>query len=105
MKMTVTLTEMILSTLIIAVGLNNLTGIQILIGMGLDKLFLNSVLVGTVSNVLLNCALIPVFGAMGASISSVIAEILILVVTVVLVYKNTPIRIEKRNDRGPQRRD
>lgn len=89
---------MILSILVIAVGLNNLTGIQILIGMGLDKLFLYSVLVGTVSNVLLNCVLIPSFGAKGASISSVIAEILILVMTVILVYKNTPIRLEKRND-------
>ena len=89
---------MILSMLIIAIGLNNLTGVQILIGMGYDKLFLYSVLVGTVSNFVLNCILIPMLGAVGASIASVIAEILILVMTSILVYKHTTIKIKKWND-------
>lgn len=86
---------MILSLLIISIGLNNLTGVQILIGMGFDKLFLYSVLVGTVSNFVLNCALIPLLGAVGASIASVVAETLILIVTTYYVYRKTPIRIVK----------
>jgi len=86
---------MILSLLIIAIGLNNLTGVQILIGMGFDKLFLYSVLVGTISNFLLNCALIPIWGAIGASIASVLAELLILIVTIFFVYRHTPIRISR----------
>ena len=86
---------MILSMLIIAIGLNNLTGVQMLIGMGLDKLFLYSVLVGTISNFILNCVLIPLFGATGASIASVIAETLILLVTIYFVYHRTEIRINK----------
>lgn len=83
----------ILSMLIIAIGLNNLTGVQILIGMGFDKLFLNSVLVGTMSNFLLNCILIPLCGGVGASVASVIAETLILLVTAGYVYKRTFVRI------------
>lgn len=89
---------MILSMLIIVIGLNNLTGVQILIGMGLDRLFLYSVLFGTVSNFLLNCLLIPHWGAVGASISSVLAETLILIVTSYYVYTKTPIRINKVKD-------
>jgi len=85
----------ILSMLIIVIGLNNLTGVQILIGMGYDRLFLYSVLVGTITNFVMNCILIPIWGAVGASIASVIAEFLILLVTVYFVYRRTPIRIEK----------
>ena len=89
---------MILSMLIIAIGLNNLTGVQILIGMGLDKLFLYSVLTGTISNFLLNVFLIPSYGAVGASIASVFAEMLILGVTSYYVYKYTPVRINNIKD-------
>ena len=86
---------MILSMLIISIGLNNLTGVQILIGMGFDKLFLYSVLVGTTSNFLMNCFFIPIWGAVGASCASVIAETLILFVTTYYVYRNTSIRITR----------
>ena len=81
---------MILSFLVIAIGLNNLTGVQILIGMGHDKPFLYSVLIGTFSNFILNLALIPLWGAVGASIASLVAEFLILLVTTVFVYHRTP---------------
>lgn len=84
---------MILSFLIVAIGLNNLSGVQILIGMGHDKLFLYSVLCGTVFNFVLNLALIPFMGAIGASMSSVFAEFLILGVTLWFVYRKTPVRI------------
>ena len=86
---------MILSLLIIAIGLNNLTGVQMLIGIGLDKLILYSVLTGTITNFLMHCFFIPIWGAVGASISSVIAEIIILFVTIYFVYHNTCIRIDK----------
>lgn len=89
---------MILSFLIIAIGLNNLTGVQILIGMGYDKLFLYSVLTGTITNFALNCLMIPYWGAIGASISSIFAEFLILFVTAFYVYKSTPIHFNFKND-------
>ena len=84
---------MILSLLIVAIGLNNLSGVQILIGMGHDKLFLYSVLCGTVFNFVLNLALIPFMGAIGASIASVFAESLILGATIGFVYRKTSVRI------------
>lgn len=88
----------ILSFLLIAIGLNNLTGIQALIGMGLDKFFLYSVSIGAIANFMLNCFLIPLMGATGASISSLFSETLILFITTYFVYKYTPIRIHKIKD-------
>lgn len=63
------------AVLLIAIGLNNLNGIQILTGMGKDKQFLMSVTSGAVSNFILNLILIPRYGAVGAAISSVYAEV------------------------------
>lgn len=88
----------ILGFLIIAIGLNNLFGVQILIGLGLDKLFLYSVLMGMSLNVTMNSVLIYYFGAIGASIASLVAETLILFVMAYYVYKKTKIRINQLSD-------
>ncbi len=93
-----TIPLMILSYLIIAIGLSNIAGIQIIVGMGLDKLFLISILFGSILNFILNCLLIPSIGAVGASIASVSAEFLITSVMLYFVYKYTPIRIKVWND-------
>lgn len=83
---------------VIAIGLNNLTGAQILISLGYDKLFLYSVLSGTVSNFVINLILIPSYGASGAAFASVFAETLILFVTSYFVYKQTPIRFHNKKE-------
>lgn len=88
----------ILSTLIIIIGFNNLTGTQILIGLGHDKFFLYSVLTGTIFNFVLNLILIPHWGGYGASIASVIAELMVLLVSAYFVYVKTPIRIKVWNE-------
>lgn len=83
----------IMSMVIIAIGFNNLIGLQILIGLGHDRLYLYSILFGTIPNVLLNLVLIPRLGAIGASISSVSAEILILLIMIFFVSRHTPLRL------------
>lgn len=89
---------MILSLLIPIIGLNNLTGTQILIGFGLDKLLFYSVLAGTISNFILNCIMIPLYGSIGASVASVSAEILVLAATIIFVMKHTTVRVTNWND-------
>lgn len=89
---------MILSTLIVIIGFNNLIGVQILIGTGHDKQYLYSVLVGAISNFLINCAFIPLWGAIGASVASVIAETLVLLAAVFYVRKCTPIKLKSYKD-------
>lgn len=74
------------------IGLNNITTIQVLAGMGYDMPYLKAVLSGTVCNFALNIILIPLCGAIGASISSVFAEIAVLIISTIYVYNKTPIR-------------
>lgn len=85
---------MIMSCIITALGFNNLMGVQILIGVGLDKYFLRCVLIGTITNFILNLILIPILGATGASIASVTAESFILVATIICVKKYTEIKFK-----------
>lgn len=82
----------IMAFVILAIGFNNLIGMQILIGMGHDKPYLKSILTGTVINLIFNIFLIPLLGASGAAISSVLAETVILFVMVHYVHKCTPVK-------------
>lgn len=83
---------MIVSGVIIAIGFNNLTGVQILIGLGYDKLFLKAVLAGSILNLVLNFIVIPMLGASGAALSSVCAETLILYITYRYIKLKTEVR-------------
>lgn len=83
---------------IVAIGLNNLNGIQVLIGLGKDKLFLYSVLSGAATNFVLNMLLIPAYGASGAALASVIAETQILFVNEYFVRKYTKVRVTNYRD-------
>jgi len=88
----------IFSIIIVLIGFSNLIGLQVLVPLGKDKLFLISVLSGTFSNVLLNIILIPEYGAVGASISSFISEFIVLCVMLFFMYKDTKIRIQGFSD-------
>lgn len=83
---------------VMIVGFNNLTGVQILLGLGLDKLFLYSILAGTFSSFMFNLVLIPILGAVGAAISSIIAESVVLLSMVWFIYLKTPIRFKGFKD-------
>lgn len=82
----------IISLIIIIIGFNNITTVQILLGLGFDSKLLYTVLWGTVINLILNGLLIPILGTNGAAISSVIAEVIILLVSVLYVKRYTPIQ-------------
>lgn len=83
---------------VVAIGFNNLTGIQILLGFGYDKYFLCSILSGAFSNFFLNLILIPLYGASGAAFSSVIAESVVLGVMLFFIYSHTPVRFVLRRE-------
>ncbi len=84
----------IICFIIVAVGLNNITGTQILIALGFDNQFLYMVLYGTVTNFILNLLLIPVWGATGAAIASVVAEFVVLLVSFIYVKRLTSIAVK-----------
>lgn len=78
----------ILSVQLVLIGLNDLFAVQCLIAWGFDKFALYSVLCGTITNFLLNICLIPNYGAIGASIASVIAEGFVLLASYLFVRRN-----------------
>lgn len=64
----------ILSFLIIAIGINNITGVQYLIPTKRENFFTMSVMLGAGLNLCLNIFLIRYFMSIGAAIASIIAE-------------------------------
>ena len=78
---------MIFSPLILAIGLNNVFGIQYLLPAGKDNIYTFSVIFGAVVNLVLNLILIPFYGALGAAIASVVAETAILIFQMIYLRK------------------
>ena len=76
----------ILPTVLVA-GLNNITGIQILGAMGLEKYTMYSTLCGAGLDLLLNFVMIPFYGASGAAFSTLLAEILVLIIQLISIRK------------------
>ena len=77
----------ILGFLILAIGINNVTGMQYLIPTERQNLFTLTVLIGAGVNFVLNMILISFFQSIGAAIASVTAETTIALVQLYLVRK------------------
>ncbi len=86
----------ILPFLILAIGINNATGIQYLIPTKRQNLFTLTVIIGACTNFCLNVVLIHYFQATGAAVASVAAESTIAIVQLIFVRKElSPWRIVK----------
>jgi O-antigen/teichoic acid export membrane protein len=87
----------LLSILILIVGLTNLFGTQILLGLGYEKKYLISVSCGTAISIIFNLLLIRRYGAIGASIATLITEITVAAVTTQFAIKLIPIRVRYKD--------
>ena len=85
------------SPIIMAIGLNNVSGVQYLIPARKQKSFSNSVIIGAIFNFCFNLILIPKFKAIGAIISSVMAEIVVFFVQLLYIRKEVPLKIVYEN--------
>ena len=81
----------ILSLLIPIIGINNITGWQYLVASKRQNLFTKTVVIGAVTNFVLNLALITFFQSIGAAIASVIAEIVVTEVQFWILRNELPI--------------
>ena len=75
-----------------AIGLNNVTGMQYLIPVGKQKEFTYSVILGALINFIGNTFLIPKLGSIGAIIFSVVAETTILIAQMVMIRSEIKIK-------------
>ena len=73
----------IITPIILLIGLSNVTGTQYLLPTKRQKEYTTSVVIGACVNFIFNIALIPKYGAIGASVGTVIAE---LTVTFIQAY-------------------
>ena len=78
--------------LVIAIGLNNVTGMQLLVPTNRQNVFTITVIIGALSNVIGNSILIPRYKAIGAIISSVIAESLIFIIQYIYLRKELSLK-------------
>jgi O-antigen/teichoic acid export membrane protein len=76
----------VLSFAVIAIGLNNLTGI-IINGIGLFKAVMYVTIMATIINVLINIITIPVYGIIAAAWVTVITEYIILIFEIYILSK------------------
>ena len=66
--------------ILVVIGLNGVTGIQYLVQIGKQNILTLSVIIGAISNIILNLILIHFFDGVGAAIASVCAELIILLI-------------------------
>ena len=78
----------VISPIILLIGLSNVTGTQYLLPTKRQKEFTTSVICGAVVNFILNSCLIWKYGAIGASIGTVIAELTVTLVQIYFVRKD-----------------
>lgn len=77
----------IMNAVIVFISLNNVTGVQIFMAVGKEKITLFSVVAGSIVNFTLNIILIPRLGAGGAAIGTVVAEFTVTAIQLVFARK------------------
>ncbi|MGE4320082.1 MAG: flippase [Acholeplasmataceae bacterium] len=83
----------IASPLVLIIGASNIIGMQILIPMKKDRKFTTAIVIGSITNLLLNIVFITLFESVGATISSIIAELIVLFI--MLYYSKSIIKLKK----------
>lgn len=78
----------IICPIIIAIGMSNLIGLQMLYPLGLIKIVIISTCVGAVVNFVLNACLIPYFSQDGAAVATLAAEISVTLLQIVMARKH-----------------
>lgn len=76
-----------ISPIVVAVGLNGITGIVYLIQTGKQTAFTISVVIGAIVNIILNSILISIYGGAGAAVASAIAETIIFLCHLPIIRK------------------
>lgn len=71
--------QIIMPTLLL-IGITNLTGIQMMIPLGMERYVLYSEIGGALVDIVLNAILIPEYGVAGAAVGTLVAELVVLLI-------------------------
>lgn len=72
---------------VIFIGLSNILGMQILVPTGRERNVLLAVIVGSVVDLIINLMFIPVLGASGAAIGTLVAEFVVVLLEAVFLWQ------------------
>lgn len=79
---------MIVMPTLLFIGLTNIMGIQMLVPMGREDAVMISTFAGAIVDLILNAIAIPIFGASGAAIGTLVAEFVVLIVQLIYLRKD-----------------
>ncbi|NCB33741.1 MAG: hypothetical protein EOM64_07660, partial [Erysipelotrichia bacterium] len=83
--------------IIIFISMSNVTGIQFMVPVGMYSHYSTSVIAGACINFCINLALIPHYGAYGAVIGSVIAELTVTLIQYFFIHKQVRLNFRNRS--------
>ena len=75
----------IFSFILFPIGIASVTGTQYLVTLKKHRIYTLSIVIGAIFNFTMNCYLIPRYYSIGAAISSVLAEILIVIIQIIYI--------------------
>ena len=89
--------QIIMPTLLL-IGISNILGLQVLVPLGKEKIVLISEIAGALVDILINATFIPLYGATGAAIGTLIAEFVVTLIQFIslramlgTIFKQLPI--------------
>ena len=82
----------LLSPLVIIIGFSNVFGVQYLVPMGKDTAFGVSLIIGAITNLIMNLILIPFLWSSGAVIGTLIAEFAVTTTMIIIVRKEISVK-------------
>ena len=85
------------SPIIILIAISNVTGTQYLVPVGMFDKYTKSVIFGSLTNFVINLLLISRYGAYGALIGSVIAELVVTTTQFLMIYKQVNLSFRERS--------
>ena len=83
----------VLSVLIVIIGLSSVTGQAVLVPMKRQNIYTLSIVAGAIANLVANYFLIPSYGALGAAIGTIVAEVIVNLIQQFVVYKAISIKL------------
>ena len=78
---------MIVTPTILIAGISNITGIQVLIPLGYERFTVISTFGGAFTDLILNMIFIPEYGAAGAALGTLVAEIVVLLIQLIFMKR------------------
>ena len=84
--------SILLSITLPIISFANVIRMQYLIPMGKDKIYVWSVVLGALLNLIVNLMLIPVVGSYGACIGTIVAEIAVMLFQTICVWKEISLK-------------